>query len=260
MKHVEQKKQGKKAAAIVTGASHGIGRAVSDRLLKLGYEVYGFGRSFDEREEDQKAGNISDHFHPIEGDLLDTAWMTGKIKEIMKKEKQIEVLVNNAGCAWYGLHEELSTQKIAAMVRTNLELPMVLTQLLLRCLKENQGYVINIASVTAEEAAPRGAAYGATKAGLLSFSRSLFAENRKYGLKVTCILPDLTNTDLYRNADFRPSEDPGCALSSEDVAAAVEYVLTQPAGVTVPELMLRPQKNRIERKKTSGILPGSQAL
>lgn len=255
---MEYGKEEKRAAAIVTGASHGIGRAVSDRLLKLGYEVYGFGRHFDQHKENQKTDNVSECFHPIEGDLLDTAWMTGKMKEIMKGESQIEVLVNNAGCAWYGLHEELNAQKISAMVRTNLELPMILTQLLLRRLKENQGYVINIASVTAEEAAPRGAAYGATKSGLLSFSRSLFAENRKYGLKVTCILPDLTNTDLYRNADFRPSEDPGCALSPDDVAGAVEYILTQPAGVTVPELMLRPQKNRIEKKKISGILPGSQ--
>lgn len=262
-------------AAIVTGASRGIGLAISETLLSLGYEVYGFGRNFPEKSADPStsvrddcainAGKIrsnasqdfpgdtssyaihNPHFHADEIDLLDTSRLTERISEIMKKEPDIRVLINNAGCAWYGLHEELNAEKIFAMVRTNLELPMLLSQLLLRRLKEAKGYIINISSVTATENAPHAAAYGATKAGLLSFSRSLFAENRKYGLRVSCILPDLTDTDLYRNTNFRPSEDPGCALDPRDTANAVRYILTQPEGVVVPELMLRPQKNKIRK-------------
>ncbi len=249
-------------AAIVTGASHGIGQAISKTVLSLGYEVYGFGRHFEaqkysrDNSEDLTRSDAQaspSHFHPVEGDLLDTDWLTEEVKKIMKAEPEIRVLVNNAGCAWYGLHEELNAKEISAMVRTNLELPMVLTQMLLRRLKASQGYVINIASVTANEAAPRGAAYGATKAGLLSFSRSLFAENRKYDLKVSCILPDLTDTDLYRNADFKPSEDPGYSLDPQDVSGAVRYILTQPEGVVIPELMLRPQKNRIIRRSFNSL-------
>lgn len=230
-------------AAIVTGASHGIGSAVCKRLLSMHYEVYGFGRHF------EKSDCQDSHFHPIELDLLNTAQMTDEIKKITKKEPDIHVLVNNAGCAWYGLHEELNSKKIADMVRTNLELPMILTQLLLRHLKASKGYVINISSVTADEAAPHGAAYGATKAGLLSFSRSLFEENRKYGLKVSCILPDLTDTKLYRNADFRPADEPGFALHPDEIADAVEYILSRPDGVVIPELRIRPLRNRIVRKK-----------
>lgn len=58
----------------------------------------------------------------------------------------------------------------------------------------------------------------------------------------------MTDTDLYRNADFQACTDPGCSLSPGDVASAVEYILSQSDGVTVPELHLRPQKHRIARK------------
>lgn len=235
------------STAIVTGASHGIGAEICKKLLLMNYEVYGFGRQFDGSDTDGLPANC--HFHAIECDLLDTDLLIRNVKEIMKREPKIRVLVNNAGCAWYGLHEEMNARKLSSMVRTNLEIPMILTQLLLRRLKESEGYVINVASVTAVESAPHGAAYAASKAGLLSFSRSLFDENRKYGLKVSCIMPDLTDTNLYRNADFAPSKESGCSLSPSDVANAVEYILSQPSGVTVPEMMLRPQKNRIVRKK-----------
>lgn len=224
--------------AIVTGASSGIGAAIALRLTQLGYDVYGFGRRFEGGEP----------FHTITGDLLDTDKVLAEIKSI-NREKTVSLLVNCAGCAYYGLHEEQSPEKISEMVRTNLELPMILTQQLLRTLKKNQGTIINVASVTAISSNPHGVAYGATKAGLLSFSRSLFDEVRKYGVRVTAILPDMTKTDLYRNADFTASEDPECALTPEDVADAVVYVVRQPQGVVIPELVIGPQKHRIAKKE-----------
>ena len=134
------------------------------------------------------------------------------------------------------------------MVRTNLEVPMILTQQLLRKLKKNQGYIINIASVTAQSSNPHGCAYGATKAGLAGFSRSLFDEARKYGVKVTAIYPDMTKTNLYRNADFTVGEEEESYLLSGEVADAVEYILEQREGVVVSELTVKPQFHRIQRK------------
>lgn len=224
--------------AIVTGASSGIGAAIALRLTQLGYDVYGFGRRFEGGEP----------FHTITGDLLDTDKVLTEIKSI-NSEKTVSLLVNCAGCAYYGLHEEQSPEKISEMVRTNLELPMILTQQLLRTLKKNHGTIINVASVTAISSNPHGVAYGATKAGLLNFSRSLFDEARKYGVRVTAILPDMTKTNLYRNADFTASEDPECALTPEDVADAVVYVVRQPRGVVIPELVIGPQKHRIAKKE-----------
>lgn len=224
--------------AIVTGASSGIGAEAARRLTALGYDVYGFGRNF--------AGD--EPFHVVPGDLRDTPAVLAQIKSI-NQDQDVELLVNCAGCAYYGLHEELSPEKIAEMTRVNLELPMILTQQLLRTIKKNRGTIINVSSVTALSSNPHGVAYGATKAGLASFSRSLFDEARKYGVKVTAILPDMAKTNLYRNADFTASDDPECALAPSDVANAIEYVVKQPEGVVVPEIVLRPQRHRIAKKE-----------
>lgn len=231
-----------KAAAIVTGASSGIGFAVSRRLAALGYEVYGIGRNFEEVPSGEDA------FHPLVCDVCDTERLCACVRQISAK-RAVHVLVNNAGVGYYGLHEELSPQKIRELVRTNLEAPMILTQQLLRQLKQHGGYVINISSVTAHASNPHGCAYGATKTGLSSFSRSLFDEARKYGVKVVTISPDMTDTGLYRNADFTPGDEPESYLLPEDIADAVEYVLTRRDGLVVTDITLRPQIHRIKRKR-----------
>ena len=267
--------ESQKKVALVTGASSGIGRAISARLLALGYEVYGIGRQFPAElpkalvnATDRSAGTRPQAplapeadaaagppvtFHPIVCDLLDTKKLQSVVAALQKEWKQekrtFALLVNNAGTAYYGLHEELRPEGISEMVRVNLEVPMLLTQQLLRTLKQNHGTIINISSVTAIGSNPHGVAYGATKAGLLSFSRSLLAENRKYGVRVMTILPDLTDTSLYRNADFTPDSAPDCHLEPTDVADAVEFALTRREGIMTPEILLRPQKNRIQKKQ-----------
>ena len=279
----------KKKVALVTGASSGIGRAISARLLALGYEVYGIGRQFP-AELPEASVNATDRsagtrpqarltpeteaaawtptnpsaseiaaaagspaaFHPIVCDLLDTKKLQSVVASLQKEWKQekrtLTLLVNNAGTAYYGLHEELRPEGISEMVRVNLEVPMLLTQQLLRTLKQNHGTIINISSVTAIGSNPHGVAYGATKAGLLSFSRSLFDETRKYGVRVTAILPDMTDTELYRHADFTADPAMDAHLEPTDVADAVEYALTTRAGTCVPEIILRPQLHRIKKK------------
>ena len=227
-------------AAVVTGASSGIGFEISKTLCRLGYEVFGIGRNFSMQIEEKT-------FHPVVCDLLDTEQLLATVKKIAE-QYDIYILVNNAGIAYYGLHEEQSPKKIREMVRTNLEVPMILTQQLLRELKKNQGYIINIASVTAQTSNPHGCAYGATKAGLASFSRSLFDEARKYGVKVTAIYPDMTKTNLYRNADFTVGEEEESYLLPKVVADSVEYLLGQREGVIVSELTVKPQLHRIQRK------------
>lgn len=231
-----------KKAAIVTGASSGIGYAISRKLGVLGYEVYGFGRDFSKTE-----WKAEDCVHPVVCDVLDTDKLCACIKQITAQHP-VHVLVNNAGVGYYGLHEELSPDKIKALVRTNLEAPMILTQQLLRHLKKNAGYIINISSVTAGQSNPHGCAYGATKAGLASFSRSLFDESRKYGIKSVTIAPDMAQTNLYRHANFQEGDEPESYLLPEDVAQAVEWILGQREGVIVTDITLRPKLHRIRRK------------
>lgn len=231
----------KTRAAIVTGASSGIGLAVSKRLAEMGYEVFGIGREFG--TEPLWGG---DGLHPIVCDLLDTDKMCACIREI-KARYPVHVLVNNAGVGYYGLHEELNPKKIQEMVRTNLEVPMILAQQLLRELKKQGGFMIQIASVTAYQSNPHGCAYGATKAGLASFSASLFDEARKYGVRVVTISPDMTKTRLYRHADFCEAEEEDCYLLPQETADAVAYVLSQREGMAVTEVTLKPQRHRIKK-------------
>lgn len=233
--------------AIVTGASSGIGQAVSEALCGLGYEVFGLGRDFKDTPAFLEAPP-NGRFHPIVCDILDTPKLLCTVKQIAA-DHRVRVLVNNAGTAYYGLHEELNPQKIKLMVRTNLEAPMILAQQLLRDLKKNAGYIINIASVTASGSNPHGCAYGATKAGLSSFSHSLFEEARKYGVKAVAIYPDMTQTNLYRNADFKEGKEEASRLLPKEVAQAVLYVLSQREGMVVTDITLRPQLHRIQRKK-----------
>lgn len=229
-----------KNAAIITGASSGIGLEISKVLCRLDYEVFGIGRNFNNEF-------TNNHFHEIVCDILDTEKLCAAVKEI-SAQNRVTVLVNNAGTAYYGLHEELNVRKIQQMVRTNLEAPMILTYSLLRDLKKNRGYVINISSVTATGSNPHGCAYGATKAGLSSFAHSLFDEARKYGVKVVTISPDMTKTNLYRNANFREGDDAESYLLPEEVAQAVEYVLSGREGLVVSDITLKPQLHRITRK------------
>lgn len=238
----------KNEAAIVTGASSGIGAAISARLCKMGYEVFGIGRSFGSSFAEQFP-DAADHplFHAVVCDLLDTEKMLKLVRGIAA-EAEVTLLVNNAGSAYYGLHEELSPKKIQEMVRTDLEVPMILSQQLLRGFKKNKGCIVNIASVTAQQSNPHGCAYGAVKAGLTSFSRSLFDEARKYGVRVAAVSPDMTKTELYRNADFMVGEETESYLLPQDVADAVAYIVGQREGVAVSEVTLRPQYHRIRRK------------
>lgn len=233
--------QNERKAAIVTGASSGIGEAIAGMLVELGYEVFGIGRQFTEAME-------TECFHPIVCDLRDTAQLESVIRGL-RKEYAVHVLVNNAGVGYYGLHEELNPVKIKELVEVNLTAPMIITNLLLRDLKAHKGFVINVSSVTADQSNPHGCAYGATKAGLSSFSCSLFDEARKYGVKVLTIQPDMTRTNLYRNADFVNEDMAEAVLEPHEVAEAVRYALTARVGMVVTEITLKPQIHRIKRKR-----------
>ena len=228
--------------AIVTGASSGIGFEIAQKLLNMGYKVYGFGRDFSKVEFDNP------NFIREVCDITNTNKFFRRIDEI-KAKGEVFLLVNNGGIGYFGPHEELNPKKIHEMVTTNLEVPMALSSILLRQLKKNKGIIINISSVTAKEISTYGCAYSATKAGLTHFSESLFSEVRKTGVKIITIHPDMTKSNFYRNANF--SEDDSSEdfyINCRNVADAVEWILNEPTSLVVTELTLKPQKHRIKRK------------
>ncbi len=213
--------------AVVTGSTRGIGKAVADMLEKRGMTVIRADRSV--------------------ADLRDIDSITRAYSEIAKTHKPA-ILVNAAGCAYYGLHENITPKQIKEMCDVNLTSPLIITNLLLPLIREQKGFIINISSVSAVNVNTHGAAYGATKAGLDSFGRSLWAEVRKHGVRVVNIRPDMTRTELYRNADFEASGDAGAALDPEDVANAVSDVLDMKEGAVITEMTITPQFVRIQKK------------
>ena len=228
---------------LITGASSGIGLATALKLCSENYEVYGIGRTFDETIQ------YPEYFHRYSCDITEEKALTHTVAVIREQlgAPAPDILIHSAGVGYYGLQETLSAESLRKLTRTNLEAPMILTSCFLPFMKQRKsGHIMFISSVTAKKSNTYGCAYGATKAGLLSFANSLFDEVRKNNIKVTTLLPDMTMTNLYRNADF--TADPDACLFSEDIADTVFYILSCGEHFNVTELTIQPQKHRIQKK------------
>ncbi|MFT7003530.1 MAG: short-subunit dehydrogenase [Sulfurimonas sp.] len=228
--------------AVVTGASSGIGKEICERLLKLDYKVIGVSRSVTD-----SCFNTS-KFIPIQANLSDEK-STLLICERLKNE-EISILINCAGFGRFEPHEELSPKTIIDMTFLNLTAPMLLTNALLRSLKKNDGYLININSIEAIKTSKFAAVYSATKAGLKAFGDSLFEETRKSGLSVTNINPDMTQTSFYDELRFDTSDKEEEKLLTSDIADAIEHILSMRKGAVVSEYTIRSLKFGISKKVT----------
>lgn len=227
--------------AVVTGATSGIGRAITKMLLRSGIKVYGIGRDF------SKLKIEDNNFIKVECDLKRYQNIESSVEWIKKRDK-IDILINSAGVGYFAPHEEIAPYKLHNMIAINLEAPLILTQLFLRDLKEREGYIINISSITAKKSSVFGAGYSATKAGLTHFSKSLFDEVRKRGVKVITIHPDITKTEFYNDLNFREGESEDSYILPECVSRAVEDILTQRIGTVITDITIQPQRHMIRKK------------
>jgi len=226
---------------VVTGASSGIGKEITLRLLKLGYRVIGISRNIKKDEFE------NENFTSLQADLSDEASTILTCKELSCKN--IYMLINCAGFGKFEPHEELSSKTITKMVFLNLTSPMLLTNATLRDLKKNSGYLININSIEALKSSKFAALYSATKAGLKAFGDSLFEETRKSTLSVTNINPDMTQSNFYNDLRFETSQNENEKLLASDIADAVEHILSMRKGAVVSEYTLRSLNFGISKKK-----------
>ncbi|MCR5618162.1 MAG: SDR family oxidoreductase [Clostridiales bacterium] len=218
---------------LVLGATSGIGLACAKALSKE-HDVIGAGRDTD------KVSLEGVSF--IRCDVNDRS----DVKRLYTEVSCPDVIIFSQGCAYYGLHENISSDQCEEMVLTDLLSPIEITNHYLPFMKQRKsGHLIYISSVTADSVNPHGACYGACKAGIRSFAKSLFEEVRKTDVKVTLISPDLTDTDLYRNADF--SVDKDLVLKSEDVTEAVLFAVNKPSNVDIFDVVVRPMRNAIRK-------------
>lgn len=218
---------------VVFGATSGIGLDIA-LSLSGDNKVYAIGRDID------KVDMYQDKMTLISLDVTDFE----NAFKVLKTIETPDIVIFCAGCAYYGLHETISKDAIKQIIDTNLTSPMEITSFYLQYFKNRKsGRFIFISSITANHINTHACCYGASKAGLTSFATSLFDEVRKHNIKVNIISPDLTSTDLYRNADFMPDED--YSLKASDVTECVKYCISQPDNVDILEVKIRPQQNKI---------------
>ena len=177
--------------AILTGASSGIGLAISTALHNQKVKVYDISKVVVENKlfENQ-----------YECDVNITVDVEDIVKEIFEKEKHIDIFINNAGFGIAGAIENTKPENIYNIVNTNLAAVIALSGVIIPYLKQNKGgNIVNISSVGGIIPLPYQAAYSATKAGVEIFSRALANEVKPFNIKVTAILPGDTKTSFTKN-------------------------------------------------------------
>ena len=227
--------------AVVTGANSGIGKAITSRLLNLDFKVVGVSRTV------KKSDFENENFTPLQANLSDESSVL-QICESLKKQN-IYMLVNCAGFGRFEPHEELSFKTITDMVFLNLTTPLLLTNALLRSLKNNGGFLVNINSIEAIKTSKFAGVYSATKAGLKAFGDSLFEETRRSELSITNINPDMTQTSFYDELRFSTSDKENEKLLASDIADAVEHILSMRKGAVVSDYTIRSLKFGINKKR-----------
>ena len=223
--------------ALVTGASRGIGRAVSLHLAALGARLLLVGR--DAHALDSTAQEIATSggtAQSMPSDLLDAAAM-GRLLSCIDQEGGCDILVNAAGIGKIGqpLHE-MSPQDFDAVLATNLRAPFLLMRAVVpHMARRGGGFIINISSLAGQGPLANGAAYAASKWALNGLSYSAAEELRGQNIRVSVVAPGSVNTSFGGSGKDRSS-----MLQPEDVAGIVAMLVTQPAQSFISEVRMRP--------------------
>ena len=229
-------KQSKKAA-LITGASRGIGLAIARELAMLGYSLGLISRS----EKDlETAADLIKVEHPgveiMTGafDIADDSKIRSFVGDVIDRFEGLSVMVNNAGELQQGT-SQATPETLRRLIEVNLVATTVFAQAVIPAMKSaRSGYIVNIASICGVEAFPEWGAYCASKFGLVAYSHALDQELAPYGIKVTALCPSWVNTRLSAHSPVKREE----MIQPEDLGATVRYLLSLSAGARVRELVI----------------------
>ena len=220
---------------IVTGGSRGLGLGIARRLAAGGYGVVALARKRTDSlsaaiEEAERRQTGSLRF--ISFDLSDIDGIPALVRGLKKEFGALYGLVNNAGIAFDGALALMPDAQIAQQVRLNTLAPIVLTKYVVRAmLAAGGGRIVNIASIMGFTGYSGLAAYGATKASLIGFTRSLAREVGRMGVNVNAVAPGFVRTEMTHG--LKDEQLGQIARRSalhhlpeiDDVASAVEFLL-----------------------------------
>jgi NAD(P)-dependent dehydrogenase (short-subunit alcohol dehydrogenase family) len=178
-------------AALVTGASAGIGEATVKRLLADGYTVYAAARRLDRMAPLASAGA-----RLISLDLTQDASIVAAIEKIRSETGRLDVLINNAGYGSYGAVEDVPLDEARRQFEVNVFGAARLCQLALPMMRaQKSGKIVNVTSIGGKFSMPFGAWYHATKFALEALSDSLRQETKPFGIDVIVIEPGAIRTE-----------------------------------------------------------------
>lgn len=213
--------------AIVTGASKGIGLAISKALLKEGVSVAGWSRTPPEKLSHKQ-------FSHVEVDLTKPGEIQKAYDETVNLlGENIPVLINNAGVGYKGNVEEMPVEKWEYLFDLNVHGIFYVTRLLIPTMKEREeGHIINISSGAGTNGIAGMTCYSATKHAVVGISRSLHQELRDFGVKVTCLSPGSVDTGFSSSTKNK--------LLPEDLADSVVHILKCRKNFHYPDIQVRP--------------------
>lgn len=236
--------------ALITGASSGLGKSISCKLAKEGYNVIITGRRQERLTELEK--EIETHYDvealSLVFDVRLYSEVEASINSLPEKWRNIDILVNNAGLA-VGLnpvHQGI-IDDWERMIDTNVKGLLYVTRLVSpRMVERRSGHIINIGSIAGKEVYQNGNVYCATKHAVDALNKAMRIDLLPYGVKVTQVCPGAVQTE-FSLVRFKGDEQRANLvyegfnpLIADDIANAVYYAVSQPANVDVQDVLVMP--------------------
>jgi 3-oxoacyl-[acyl-carrier protein] reductase len=224
--------------ALVTGGSRGIGRAIAHRLALLGASVSICGRDRAALQESaRELAKIGVPLHSQIADVTKPANVSDLVAGTETALGPVTILVNNAGIGLFGPVHEKTEADWDLVLDTNLKSVFLLSRAVApSMIRRGSGDIINISSLAGRNTFAGGGIYCASKWGVVGLSGCMAEDLREHGIRVSVICPGSVATDF----SGRAAKDASKVLSPEDVAHAVEAIVTQGPRSFLSEIHLRP--------------------
>jgi len=224
--------------ALITGGSKGIGFGIAEALLKEGYKVAITSRTID--SANQAASHLVEHGDvlAIEANVADFKSQQDAVNVILEKWGQLDILIANAGIGHFAPIDELDVDLWKETIDTNLTGVFYSIKASVEEIKKNKGHIFTISSLAGTNFFAGGSAYNASKFGLTGFTQSVMLDLRKYGVKVSTIMPGSVASHFN---DHQPNaEDDAWKIQPEDMGKLIVDLLAMPARTLPSKVEIRP--------------------
>lgn len=221
---------------IVTGSGRGIGKATALMLAKEGCKVVLVSRTEEELIETKKEIVNSDgDALLIVADLAKRKDIEKVIQKTLNEYGNIDILINNAAILYSCPFDEITEKQWDTTMDINLKAVFLISQKVLKIMKEQKhGYIINISSTATLTVPSSIAAYGISKLGIVGLTHAMHEIGKKYGIKVSVIYPGMTDTKMLHDAN--KSISPEKLMMPEDIADCILFLLKQSDRIIIKEL------------------------